>query len=278
MKILAVDDEMLQLEKLEDSIYEAIPEATVYSSRRTSDVLRMIEETEFDIAFLDIQMRGITGVEIARKLKAHNPKINIIFVTAYDEFKSEAMDMKASGYITKPVNAAKIKSELKDLRYPVSGIEQTGVGEKESAVSGIQPLLYIQCFGNFDVFDKMHKPLRFERTKAKELLAYLVFRHGSRCTNKELAMVLFEDRDFGEKVQDSFRHVAASLMKALRQVDAEAVIIRDNTGYAIDVNLVDCDYFRFLKEDPTAKIRYSGDFMFQYSWAEYVNAYLDTRI
>lgn len=279
MKILAVDDEMLQLEKLEDSIYEAIPEAAVYSSRRTADALRMIEEMDFDIAFLDIQMRGATGVELAQKLKAKNPKINIIFVTAFAEYKSEAMDLKASGYITKPVNKDKIRAELAELRYPLQPVAgNQGAGFAIPVAPAMEPLLHIQCFGNFDVFSKDRTPIRFERSKAKEMLAYLVFRNGSRCTNRELANILFENREYDQKVQDSFRHVAAAMRKALRAAGAEKVLICDNQNYAIDVRLVECDYFRYLKSDPAVKNHYSGDFMSQYSWAEYVNAYLDSRL
>jgi len=57
-------------------------------------------------------MRGMTGVEVAKKLKEINPKMNIIFVTGFSDYKGDAMDMKASGYIMKPVTAEEVKAEL----------------------------------------------------------------------------------------------------------------------------------------------------------------------
>ena len=73
-----------------------------------------MKNTPADIAFLDINMRGMTGVELAKKLKDLCPKINIIFVTGYEEYKGDAMDLRASGYILKPVTKEQIDKELTD--------------------------------------------------------------------------------------------------------------------------------------------------------------------
>lgn len=359
MNILAVDDEALQLEKLVDALETVVPDAHIVNSRRPSEALYLAEETPFDVAFLDVQMRGMSGIELAALLKRVLPRINIVFVTAFNDFKGSAMDMRASGYITKPVSAQKIHTELVNLRYPVpalrikqemtesesvetspyiimpkqgEGMESVlptdgygtlsdeaanlsagqavdvskrqmlndiSVGANMASVAGAnaadlvnvtaadmmpvaveeeKPLLYIQCFGNFDVFDSDHKPLSFSRSKAKELLAYLVFRRGSRCTSREIASVLFESAEYTPKVQDSFRHITSALVKALRSIGAEEAILRDRQNYAIDVTMIDCDYYRFMQEDPLARNIYTGEFMTQYSWAEYVNAYLDSQI
>ena len=77
------------------------------------------KENGCDVAFLDIHMRGMTGVQVAKKLKEINPKLNIIFVTGFSEYKGEAMDMKASGYIMKPVTKEEVAQELEELRFPI---------------------------------------------------------------------------------------------------------------------------------------------------------------
>ncbi|MBQ2469920.1 MAG: response regulator, partial [Ruminococcus sp.] len=109
-----------------------------------------------------IHMRGMTGVEVAKTLKGINPKMNIIFVTGFSEYKGYAMDMKSSGYIMKPVTAAEVKAELEDLRFPV-------IPRKNA-------LLRAQCFGNFDVFTPDGSHVHFERSRSKEIFAYLVHR------------------------------------------------------------------------------------------------------
>lgn len=61
----------------------------------------------------------MNGVEVAKRLKEANPKMNIIFVTGFSEYKGDAMDMEASGYIMKPVTKEDVESELSDLRFPI---------------------------------------------------------------------------------------------------------------------------------------------------------------
>lgn len=77
------------------------------------------EENVCDVAFLDIQMRSMTGLELAKQLKERQPNVNIIFVTGFSEYTGEAIQLHASGYIEKPVTEEKIRRELDNLRHPV---------------------------------------------------------------------------------------------------------------------------------------------------------------
>ena len=138
MRILCVDDEEMMLQMLEMSVREARPEADVTGYEDADDLIEDAEKNGCDIAFLDIHMRGMNGVEVAKRLKQINPKMNIIFVTGFSEYTGEAMKLHASGYIMKPVTKEKVEEELADLRFPI-------VPKKDA-------VLRVQCFGNFDVF------------------------------------------------------------------------------------------------------------------------------
>ena len=116
MRILCLDDEPLALKMLEAAIREAKSDAEVTAFRKQADLLEDAKQNGCDVAFLDIHMRGMNGVEVAKRLKEINPKMNIIFVTGFSDYKGDAMDMKASGYIMKPVTAEEVKAELEDLR------------------------------------------------------------------------------------------------------------------------------------------------------------------
>ena len=70
--------------------------ADLHPFRKQSELLADAEENGCDIAFLDIHMRGMNGVELAKGLKQINPKMNIIFVTGYDEYTGDAMRLHAS--------------------------------------------------------------------------------------------------------------------------------------------------------------------------------------
>ena len=218
----------------------------------------MLEEAKkngCDIAFLDIHMSGMDGVEAAKKLKEINPKMNIIFVTGYSEYAGEAMRLHASGFIMKPVNKEKVAAELEDLRFPIV--------PKQNA------LLRVQCFGNFDVFTPDGKPLHFERSRAKEVFAYLVHRHGSSCTKKELAAALFENMPYDNKQQVYLQKIISAMMKALKEAGAERVIHKSYNSMSVNVDLLDCDFYRFEELDAGAVNAYQNEYMSQYYWAEF---------
>ena len=154
MRIVAVDDERLALEILKESISEACPDSELFGFRNPAEVVEFVKENPCEIAFLDIEMRGMSGVELAQKLKEIQPDINIIFVTGYSEHMAEAFSLHASGYVLKPASREKIEEELANLRNPVT--------EKPSHIR-------VQTFGHFEVFvDGKH--VLFSIAKAKELL------------------------------------------------------------------------------------------------------------
>lgn len=95
-----------------------LPEAEIFSFTKPGEVLAFAGEMPCGIAFLDIRMRTMTGLELARRLKELCPNINVIFVAGCREYAFDAMELHASGYIEKPVTAEKVRCELSDLRDP----------------------------------------------------------------------------------------------------------------------------------------------------------------
>ncbi len=247
MLFLAVDDENLQLNKLVDALKEADPSAEILSFNNPLVAYEAVKKAKIDVAFLDIEMGGMNGVELGKKLKQLNPNINIIFVTGYDQYAIDAYSMHASGYLTKPVSAERIKAELANLRYPMpSGNDQNK--------------LRAQCFGQFEVFYN-NKPIKFSRSKTKEMLAYLIDRRGAMISVKELSEVLF-----GEDKGSYIRNLVADLSKSLKELNIEEVFVKRFNSYGVDVTLISCDYYDYLKGEAYAVKAYRGTYMEQYSW------------
>lgn len=261
MNILAADDEPLALDMLTDTIKEVMPDARIFSFMKPSQLLSFAEDHSCEVAFLDINMRGISGLELAQRLKQGNPRVNIIFVTGYNEYAGDAMSMHASGYITKPVTVEKIRREICDLRHPVLKPEKK--------------LLKINCFGNFEVYTPEGEILHFERSKGKEVFAYLIYRSGASCTTKEIAATLFEDSEYDKNQRGYIQKIIASMMQTLKRFNAEDVISKNYNSLAVNINLVDCDFYRFARKDKDAVNSYLGEFMRQYSWAESAIGYLE---
>lgn len=253
MRIIAVDDEEIALENLESAIREAEPSAEVAVFDTSAAALEYASENKCEAAFLDINMGGFSGIALAKALKLRDPEINIIFSTGYSEYALEAMEMHASGYITKPITAEKVRGELDDLRFR---IPEASRGR-----------LFIHTFGNFEVFAD-GKPVSFKYSKSKELLAYLVDRHGAMCTNGEVISVLWENNDDLDGKAIYFKSVRRDLISTLKEWGCGDVIVQQRGSLAIDTKKVQCDYFDWLDGKAEGINAYKGEYMQQYSWGE----------
>ena len=260
MEIIAVDDEQLSLDGIIAALGKINIDANVKGFKKASEALEYAYTHKIDVAFLDIQMRGVTGMELAEDLKKLHPYLNVIFTTGFSEYAGEALDMHASGYIMKPVTVEKVKKELSDLRYSSS----SGESKKK---------FRIVTFGNFAVFDG-ENPVKFKYRKSYEVLAYLVDRHGSFASNGELIAALWEDDSDYEGRISYLNNIRADIKNTMAALGYGDSILRQRGHLAIDVNEVDCDYFRYINGDKDALKSYHGEYMSQFSWAELTNASL----
>jgi two-component SAPR family response regulator len=265
MKFFVVDDEKFALERMVRELKTASPESEVFAFSNPHDLLDFAKDNYCDVAFLDVRMGSTTGVELAKRLREFLPKLNVIFVTGYDEYANEAMKLHASGYLMKPVTAEDIEAELQDLRYPIF--------EKKNY------LLYFRCFGAFEVFNQNGDVVCFERKKSKELLAYLLYKQGVRCTNQELHEVLFEDRAYENDIENRmYQTLVSSLTSALKAIGAESVLQRSYGAIKLDITKVACDWYEYLLDKENGAPNYKGEFMKQYSWAEVENGKLSKEL
>lgn len=265
MKIVAVDDEEGSLKLMEKTVRAVCPDDEL---RFFSDPVKAVADCKKDppdVVFLDVNMPGMTGLQAAKKMKAINPAVNIIFATGYSEYAAEAFSMRASGYLTKPVTTRDVRRELENLRNPVA------IKEEKKGV-------FLKTFGNFDIFVN-GKVLSFQRGPAKEVLAYLTNRQGSSVTRKELAAVLFEDDEYTRSAQSYITQIIKSLKKTLEEAGVGDIVVIGYNSYSLDVEKVSCDAFDFLKGVPEAMNAFKGEYMLQYSWAEdYISYFCDFSV
>ncbi|WP_310605153.1 response regulator transcription factor [Anaerosporobacter sp.] len=119
MNIIAVDDEKPALFLTERAIREGVPGCSLACFASAKEALSYAGSTMIDIAFLDIDMRRMDGLTLAKKLQEIRDKTNIIFVTGYSEYAVNAFSIGSSGYIMKPVEPEVIALEVSRLRNPL---------------------------------------------------------------------------------------------------------------------------------------------------------------
>jgi two-component SAPR family response regulator len=127
--------------------------------------------------------------------------------------------------------------------------------------------LRVQTFGNFEVFWGA-QPIHFERSKTRELFAYLIDRRGAGSTMGELISVLWEGRPDTPGLRSQLRSLITDLRSTLRDLGAEVVIIKGRDYIAVDPARVDCDYYRYLAGEKAVRSAFRGEYMSNYSWAE----------
>ena len=248
MIAIAVDDEALMLGALVEAI-EASPDVAEVNKFSDCDkALEFVKENSVDIAFLDINMRGMGGLALAEAILAARPDCKIVFCTGYEEYAIPAFKLHASGYLMKPISAEDVQGEINNIK---------GIRQKEKPLT-------VKCFGNFEVYAK-DEVLMFKRLKTKELFAFLVDRKGAGMTAKQICAVLFPEDTDDSKNAAYLRQLVMDLKNTLKTVGAERVLCHDTPCYYVDTALIQCDYISYLE---TGKPEFRGEYMTQYSWAE----------
>ena len=250
MNIIAIDDEPMALEGILREISNLLPSANISGFLQAEAAINYATDYKVDIAFLDIEMYDITGIEVAKQLKELNPIVNIIFSTGYREYMEDAFELYASGYILKPVTMEKVRSQLENLRYPIEDDEK---------------LIRIKTFGQFEVFVQ-GRPIKFAYSKTKELLAILVDKEGKMVSVGEAISILWENDDKTSSRSSYMKNLQSDLTNTLKNIGMGDVLIKQRGALGIAADKVKCDLYDFLSG--TSKSTFHGEYMNQYSWAE----------
>ena len=260
MTAICVDDEPLVLQ-LTLSLFRDLPGfQEVEGFAGPLEALDWLENHTPDIALLDIDMPGMNGLELARRIRDMHPDTAVIFLTGYSEYALDAFQLHASGYLMKPINREKLASEVE---YALSGRNR-----------GKASNVFAKTFGNFDLLVD-GRPLVFKRSKSKELLAYLVDRHGGNVSRPEAFAVLWEDTFYDRAMQKQMDVVIRSLRSTLEEAGVGEIFEIQSGWMRILPERMDSDLFRFLDGNREAIQEYRGEYMSAYSWASLTESYMD---
>ncbi|PYG84310.1 two-component SAPR family response regulator [Ruminiclostridium sufflavum DSM 19573] len=184
-RAIIVDDEKpaLDILKLLLEKTDQICVVGVFSS--AADALAGVKDLKPDVAFLDIEMSYMSGLELARKFVDMGIGLEIVFVTAYDKYALEAFRVNAVDYILKPFSSddiARVITRLKRVN-PLPAVSQIPADKGR-----------IYCFGTLSVYGAGDdKAVKWRTAKAKELFAFMLENLNSKVAKWKIAQVIWPE-------------------------------------------------------------------------------------
>lgn len=114
--VIAEDEELLRT-ALSSLLKEAWPQLDIVAECEDgASALESIAELQPDVAFLDIRMPGLTGIEVARGLTEASPRTQVVFVTAYDQYAVDAFEQGAIDYLLKPITRERLLATVQRVQ------------------------------------------------------------------------------------------------------------------------------------------------------------------
>ena len=121
--VIVVEDVPVILKNCVHTLSNELPDAQVLGFSNAAETLAFARANRVSIAFLDIELCGEDGLQLAKDLLAIDPRTNIIFLTSHAEYAVHAHELYCSGYVLKPLTPERIRSEISHLRFPVRGLK-----------------------------------------------------------------------------------------------------------------------------------------------------------
>jgi len=232
IKAIALDDEYHALDRF-SSLAEETGEIEVCGLFETvSGFMDYIKDNSCDVVFLDIEMPGRSGMEIVDDILNLQPGIEIVFVTAYNQYALQAFENSAIDYILKPLT-------LKRLLKTINRINKIAKMPTEDQ----KP--FIKCFGSFEVFIE-NKPVVWPNAKAKEILAFLVHKCGVAVSWDLIIEAVWPEYTDFEKAHANFHSTMYLLRKRMDELGINSILECRRNNYRIYADKIKCDYYDFV--------------------------------
>lgn len=252
MKTILVDDMLLDLQLFELKCAD-MPDFEIVG--KFTDPLAAIayaREHVVDFAVLDIDMPGMSGMELARQLRQIRSDIIIVFATAHTKYAVDALKMKADYIIFKPFD----REDIADV------LERAKLFRRRQ-----KKRIYFHTFGLFDM-QVDGRPVHFRSSKAKELMALCVYRNDRPVSIHEMVEYLWGEDAASAPEKTGYRRTIKELADTLKEYGADDLFIRERGSLRVRMDLADSDYQAFMNGSLEACCEFQGEFMRQYSWAE----------
>ncbi len=237
LKAIAVDDEKKALQVL-SRIMKSVENVELAGTfTKPEEALAFLSIEKIDIAFLDIEMPGMCGLELAERIYDLKSDTEVIFTTAYNQYALQAFSVHAIGYLLKPIDPEEISTHVTDIMR-----RRRLITEHQTE----QPGMIVKCLGEFNTFfgGAVMEKVSWRTTKAEEMFAFLLNRLGKPVQKEVIIDTLWPDAD-SDKGNNYFYVSTYYLRKNFATRGFPKIITNSRKMYRLNTGYLDCDLLEF---------------------------------
>lgn len=225
MRVIVIDDEPLALESMVRMLKRLDVEVAA-AFQNPLEALKPDLWRDVEAAFVDIDMPGMNGLELASRLQTYDSALEVVFVTAYDQYAVKAFDIAAADYLIKPVRSVRLEKTLERLRQS-RRLPPPPDTQKRLPVLGL-----MHDLGITDPKGKTAE-IPWRTSKAKELFAYLIHERDRAVSKEQLQDLLWPDLDT-DKAMANLHTTVYQIRQTLKAVDLPIQIVYTGGRYRIE--------------------------------------------
>lgn len=243
MRIVCVDDERLSLQFIEKQLeqIEGISIAAMFTN--PLEAKEYILNEAIDTAFLDVQMPGINGIQLAEQILEYKPDINIVFITAYDQYAVEAFQLNAIDYVIKPTTVERLHKTLKRVKAKLKNTTNDKDSNQEDRPLRIKVSNYLA----FEEKPNVFQPVSWRTSKSQELFIYLLHNRNRLVEKSAIVDLLWYDHDV-EKAYALLYTTVYNTRKQLKKYRPNIKLYNRSDGYLLELQNVEIDLVQWENE------------------------------
>lgn len=229
LKAILIDDEKYALEEL-TFLLAAHSEIDIIGAYTNSIAgLEAIEQLQPHVVFLDIEMPQLKGTDIASRLLQVCPHVDIVFITAFNQYAIRAFELHALDYLMKPVEPLRLAKTVERL-----------LKNRKTAQKKLIAQLHLQLLGSFQIAWSDQEPIKWRAEKNKELMAFLLHSQGRRVSKEEILDTLWPNYD-PEKALVQLYNGIYYIRKTMRDYRIPKNILHIDSQYNLILHTVATD-------------------------------------
>jgi len=243
MRVVCVDDERLSLQFIEKQLeqIEDISIAAMFTN--PLEAKEYILNEAIDTAFLDVQMPGLNGIQLAEQILEYKPDLNIVFVTAYDQYAVEAFQLNALDYVIKPTKVERLHQTIKRVKTKLKDTANDRDLNEEDCPLRIKVSNYLA----FEEKPNVFQPVSWRTSKSQELFIYLLHNRNRLVEKSAIIDLLWYDYDL-EKAYSLLYTTVYNTRKQLKKYRPNIQLYNRSDGYLLELRDVEIDLVQWENE------------------------------